>query len=217
MSDLTFNSEKHEYFWKNKKVLGVNQVLDAAGFKNYEIVCSECESQIHSFVNEEIMERAANFGKALHHACHLLSLGILDWDTVDKELLPYLEGWQQFCVDYEAWHVASEKMVYSEAFEFAGTVDNISELSIGRTIIDIKTGRKNKKHRLQLAGYALAENPDAKRAAVYLGPDYEDNYSFELFDNPEDLDAFTAALEIAKWKSKRQKWDNSRKKQTASS
>lgn len=209
MADLTLDEKTHTYFWNGKKVPSVNQVIDSAGFKNYEVRCGQCDTQIHSFVSDEIMERASEFGKSVHRGCELICHDELDWSSISPLLKPYLEGCQKFLEDNDVTIFRTEMMNYSEKFNCAGTLDAYGylEKEKKRVILDWKSGKKSKKNRLQLAGYSAIYDPTAIRIAVYLGPEYENNYSRERFESDEDLDAFKAALEIAKWKRTKQFWN----------
>lgn len=105
-----------------------------------------CVSDLCRFISREIytgdvpkwqLEAAAERGTAVHKATELLEAqGSAE---TDDEYAPYLQAYAAFLRDHEvAWDL-TEKSLYSEADDFAGTIDRYGLLDGYRTLVDIKT------------------------------------------------------------------------------
>ena len=107
----------------------VTEILQSAGLIDF------------SMVNEDVMRRAQAFGTAVHVATELWDKGVLDIETVDPELIPYLNGWKQFVEDYKITINPGEmeKRFESKKYGFSGTPDRWPEIAGKITVIDIKS------------------------------------------------------------------------------
>lgn len=94
-----------------------------------------------SCVPKDILERALQFGSAVHKAVELNDLGTLDRDKLSPPLLPYLEGWQKFLKDYNIVIEPSEleKQFTSVKYGFTGKPDRWPIIKGKRTIVEIKS------------------------------------------------------------------------------
>jgi hypothetical protein len=97
---------------------------------------------------------------------------------------PYVEGYLDFknLMGLEVTEI--EKVVYSEEWDYAGTLDRVAD-SRGRfpegMVIDLKSGSKSKGHILQVAAYALAYGAEIKHGGtLYLKANGK--YSFDYYD-----------------------------------
>jgi hypothetical protein len=116
---LTFNSEKHQYFWNGKRVPGVSEILKTVGLgRSYE--------GVDTFYRDR--------GIATHKAIQLYLKGTLDEDSLDPVVVPYFKQACSWIKAYGASHREAEKMVYSETLNVAGTID----LIMGDCIYDWK-------------------------------------------------------------------------------
>lgn len=186
-----FDPATHTYHINGRRVPSVTQVLSAAGMTNGAYWTPEARDR-GTYVARatEILDRDPDD---------------FDWDAVDEDKVGYVRAWERFKYESGCEIVASEQQVYSEAWQFAGTLDRIARLismyepSKLRVLIDIKTGSGAEWHRFQTAGYRLGrdERP-LGRAAVYLSP----NGSYRYVEHRErrDEDVFKAALTVAKWR-----------------
>lgn len=183
---LEFDPKKHEYKINGIVVPSVTQILKETGFYSY------------GHVNQEVLQRAANFGSAVHYAAKLDdedNLGVCQ-----DAIIPYLEGWRKFKKDFGAQFSIIEEHLYSKKRMFAGTPDRL--LALNGALIDIKTGQKEGWHSVQLAGYEVLIkeiNPEfkiKKRWTVYLKPD---EYKIIAYSGWEES-IFLSALAIVHWK-----------------
>lgn len=77
-------------------------------------------------------------GSAVHQAAHFFDDDDLVWSSLDPQVVPYLEAWVAFRQAYPSLRPATrERVVYSQAYRFVGTLDAIF-LTEGETDIDIK-------------------------------------------------------------------------------
>lgn len=195
IKDLTID-DRHRYFYKGKQVPGVSEILDAERFVDL------------SFVPDDVLDDANNFGHATHHALYLEDRKELDWSTLDLHLIPYVEAWKKFCEDLKFVPniELAEQMMYSKRWGFAGTPDKPGKMKLRNAIIDIKTANvKQKATALQLGGYQTlveeyTKKPYTVKGAVYL---YETGkYSWVKFPDPNDKHVFIGAVSNYHWKKK---------------
>ena len=107
-----FDEETHKYLSDDVRVVSVTQAIG--------------ESVPFIIFNQELIERAALFGKAVHKTLEMLDLEINT--SYDPKLKPYVLGWDLFKRDY---------------------INNLN----GILIVDIKTVVFSPTWYLQLAGY----------------------------------------------------------------
>ena len=181
MSELHFDKALHSYTYNGVRVPSVTQILQAEGFT-------------HPYNGNT----AASRGTRIHSATRA-------FDNMDIPVqLPeaergYLEAyinWQKE-TKLDTHFVEIEKPRYNEELHFAGTPDRISE---NGTIYDIKTGRPEKTHGLQLAGYALLHIKEvtATRVNIYLVND--GSYDEVMQTEAGDYTVFKNALYNYHWK-----------------
>jgi PD-(D/E)XK nuclease superfamily len=186
-----FDPLEHRYFLGQRELPAVSRILDV-GFP--------------LDIADVRLMAARICGTAVHLACELDDLGELDEDKLVEELWPYLEAWRSFRKSSGFVPEAIECRLYHKSLFYAGTIDRIGRLRSGRQIIiDIKTGGKYARYRVQLAAYVnLLDNPmDYLRGSVTLDPDGSssfDEFSRESF--PEDLAIFRSCLNIHNFKLK---------------
>lgn len=100
--------------------------------------------------------RAADRGTAVHAAIALDLAGELDEETLDPAVAPYLLGFRQFMLDVMPISILSEEVVFSEKYQYAGTMDWYGSLAGRRCIVDFKTGKPPGWAGMQMAAYAQA-------------------------------------------------------------
>ena len=188
MGKLEFDEAKHEYRLEGALLPSVTQVLKPL--------------QDFSTIPEDILERSANFGTAVHLATTLWDQNDLDMDSLDPAIVPYLEAWKRFCDETKITFEAIESQVVSEKYRYAGTLDRIGFLNEKATVIDIKTGVVNPTIGVQLAGYLVAWNEThvlkvTKRASVALLKD--GRYKVDWWEDKADWACFLALLQITNW------------------
>jgi len=183
---IEFKEDTHQYFIDGREYPSVTTILDSLND--------------FSFVDKDLLARAAHFGSAVHRATELYDLNQLDFDYLAPELMPYLEAWDNFMRDYKPEILSIEQRVAS-MYGYAGTLDRYVSINKVRTIIDIKSGTVVPKYTgLQLAAYEQAVKEgggDVKqRLVVHLMPF---KYKVLPYTNKTDFITFKSALNLYKW------------------
>jgi len=152
MNDLTFDEVNHIYRRYGIIKPSVTQILQEVGLIDF------------SAVPKEVLERASNFGTAVHKTTELFDKNILDFSSVSNPIIPYLKAWQDFLETYKIKILAIEKQFYCSKYDYCGTIDRIvySETLKKEILIDIKTTSSiSPTVNLQTAGYAIGiEKPN---------------------------------------------------------
>ena len=189
MSDFQFNEEKHEYTLGGIVIPGVTQVIQDAGLINFD------------GVNKELLDYKADIGRKVHSATELYDSGILDEESLHPILKGYFDSWVKFRKDFKFEPVKIEAQLFHPIYRFAGRIDRIGMIDKDETLVEIKSGGKQKVHEIQTAGYSLLWCQDKKkikrRIAVYLS---EEGYKIEEHKNPSDKNIFIACLSIYNYK-----------------
>jgi hypothetical protein len=125
MTTLTFEPEAHVYHLNGQRLPSVTQVLEP--LINYD------------GVPNGILQHAADRGTAVHLATEFWDDGDLDEESIDPEVLPYVQAWQRFRAESGFVVERSEVRVYSARHRFAGTFDCLGILRGRRVIVEKKT------------------------------------------------------------------------------
>ena len=190
-SKLIFDEEKHVYSLEGRYLPGVSSILKKAGLVDL------------SGIPEEVLERARNFGIAVHKACELEDLGTLDIASLSEYVVPSLEAWRKFKVDAKVEVEEIEMPVYSQRWWYAGKLDRVIVMDGKRLLVDIKSSSSvYPSMKIQLAGYKIAfeELSGAKirgRLIVQLLPNGE--YKLHPCNDESDEQVFLAAVQIYKF------------------
>lgn len=120
---MLYDSENHVYYMGGAAVQSVTQVLPYPDYNRYGN-----------------MEYSRELGNYVHSMIHMHLNDILDEDSLDDVLKPYLEAFKKASVHF------SDSMV-----------------------IDIKTGSKHPCHALQVAAYAMLANEGLKADGSVVG------------------------------------------------
>lgn len=124
---------------------------------------------LHRFdrAKPEDVARKGDIGRAVHLACEYFDQRVLDWDSLDPEVQPYVEGWILFCQEKRVEVLAVEQRVYHPQLGYAGTLDRLllADTAHGRGLVlgDIKTGDGS------MAGPQTAAYLDAYAAMAAAG------------------------------------------------
>lgn len=189
-SDLRFDPVAHSYHAGHRRVPGVTSVLQQI---------DELDG-----IPREFLEAAARFGTHVHLATHLFDTGQLDEPSLDRALVPYLDGWRRFLHDSRARVIESERRVYHERLGFAGTLDKVVEWHDLPDVIDIKSGAAVLRSvRPQTAAYREARMSEGdiklskSRYCVHLTKDGK--YKVHRYRDPSDFNIFLSCLNIHRW------------------
>lgn len=123
---LDFDPESHTYRFDGRVVPSVTQILRPVGFD-------------YSAVPPATLDYAAQRGTAVHSATEFFDDGDLDEDSLDLEILPYVEAWRRFREESGFQVFRSEVRVYSQRHGFAGTFDCLGVLGRQLAIVEKKT------------------------------------------------------------------------------
>jgi hypothetical protein len=142
MRELTFNEAMHEYRLNGFRIPSVTQVLDDVLGKSYGATVEDAAWY-------------ADKGKSLHACAALIAQGE-DFDA-PAGIEGHVEAVRAFFNSFFIGHMRfADRMVYSEMFRYAGTLD-LCDPQAG-IIFDYKASQDDERNRLQLAGYAVALN-----------------------------------------------------------
>lgn len=145
-------------------------------------------------------------GSHVHKMIEFYLGGILNEETLDPSLQPYLCAFKQFMSEALFEVEGCEKAKYHPNYGYAGTPDLWGILGGANTLIDVKSGSPAKWHFLQLAAYwelLRADNYYAKQAAIlYL--DDKNKYRLSKVLSAKELKnlllVFLSALTTNVWK-----------------
>ena len=191
-----YNEERHEYRIDGIKIPSVTQILKANGLSDF------------SMVNPDILERAKQFGLAVHKGCELHDLKTLDRDSLCDPLVPYIAQWQRFITNFKVQILDIEKRFWSTKYRFGGCLDRVAIINGKLTLVDIKTTTSiNPTTAIQVAGYSLLYNEGRKfrdkiksRWCVHLK---EKTYELQEYKDVRDEQIFMACLTVANYKTGR--------------
>lgn len=154
-----------------------------------------------SGVSPEVLERARDFGTAVHTMVDLFEKGILDTEALDPALQPCLDAWVNCKAHYGFKVVETEFQVASLRYMYAGTADAQIE---GEVLADLKTRPVNlKTDGPQLAAYAEAGRECLKfpkiRTRLLIEINAEGKFKVTEMKNKNDLNIFLCALTLFNW------------------
>lgn len=190
---LIFDPEKHAYTRNGQVVPSVTGILKSAGLIEFP------------GVSRRDLDIACDFGKKVHMACELHDNNTLDPESIDPQIMPFLEAWKSFVRGLDVKFTGIEQRVYSAKYSYAGTVDRIGYDSKNMLLLDIKTCPVHLSHAPQTAAYLQAcmemdlTTRGCRRMTVHLQP-Y--TYSVRIHDSKADSSVFLHALQIWKYKHK---------------
>ncbi len=166
MLDLYFDSEKHYYDYKGEKVNCVSDELNTADALTLE------------GIPPTYLENAAERGTIVHQLTDDYDYGGIDllddeWVEENYEYYNYVIAYANFTKQYPNKPITSEEQLYSEKYDFAGTLDLVKYIDGEIAIVDKKTSKTISKLRsvLQLNLYRLMWNenhPDLKCDKLYI-------------------------------------------------
>ena len=132
-----FDPLQHSFRYLGRTIPSVTQILTSRGL----------DPNLGHYTDD-----SAQRGVAVHEAVRLISHDILDWASLDPEIVPYVEAflkYQQECrpVAYKT----EQQMVHQHLF-FGGIVDFLGLVHGAPAIVDYKSGPVQRHHELQVGG-----------------------------------------------------------------
>lgn len=186
-----FNKESHEYKLNGVSIPSVTQIIKTAGLSDL------------SYIDKDLLNYKAQVGDAIHLATQYYDNNELDLDSVSDLIKPRFNSYLKFKEDYKPETIGIELQLYHKLYLFAGTIDRIFLIDNKLTLLDIKSGVKEKHHAIQTAGYELLYNQGKKqkeqikqRMILYLS---DNGYKIETNNNKNDKNVFLSALTITNY------------------
>ena len=183
---LEFKEEDHTYFLDGKPIPSVTKILGDVGlYPDFRLV------------DPWYAER----GSMVHLACHYLDQGTLDRESLDAEILPYIESYEKFKEVFKVEVLESEIQLFDETYWYAGTADKLVNINwnmqIREAMADLKCGGPEFGYQHQIAGYSLARGNHYSRLrlGVYLQKDGTCAKVLE-YPHPSDFEEFKAACVV---------------------
>jgi hypothetical protein len=192
---LTFDATTHTYRFEGRVIPSVTQCLKTAGVIDY------------SMIPQDVLQRAAIRGTAVHKACELWDLDTLDESSLDAEVGAYLEGYKAFLRDTGFQPARIEERIFHPQYRYAGTLDRTGTLKGQLVLVDFKTGIMLDGHRAQLAAYSMALPMPRRYRRFGLQLTSEGGYKiheFPIRDLALDFNVFLGALAVTKQQLKQQ-------------
>ena len=166
-------TEDHKYMNGDIEIPGVTTVLQDVGIINY-----------NSFVKP-------GKGTRLHKIIELYRTGQLDWEAISEEEIEFIQRFDKLTAVYK--FAEYEKRIYNSVYNYAGTCDYFS-LWVG----ELKTGKPEPWHLLQLAAYCYAENK--RGVLIYMNEKRNPVREYKLEDLKEAFKHFLCALDVYNFK-----------------
>lgn len=163
MVKLVFHNDTHTY------------VVDGHILPSVSDIFSPLED--FSKVNPEVLRRKAKIGSLVHEYTELLDYGEeIHGFEVEEEVRGYVLSYSRFLHDYSPEWTAIEKPLYSEEFNFAGTLDRLGFIDGKKTLVDIKTAssvtpRTKIIWAAKLQAYSVLLGEEVQRWNLLLMPD----------------------------------------------
>lgn len=192
MTRVQFSAADHTYTLDGVRVPSVTQILQSLPNE-------------YAMVDPDVLERAAEIGRKVHGMIEDDVHGRVEIESYDAGLLPYLDMWREFLCASGFRVIASEQIVYSLRYRYAGTLDLFGRLNDRYALIDTKrTAAVPRKAGPQTAGYKTAlqeccpEYADVEidRFALHLTPE---RWRLVPFTDRADARVFLAAHTINQW------------------
>jgi hypothetical protein len=196
---IAFDEATHTYTVDGRKVPSVTEILgDLSTVKR---------------LDPSWLAAARERGQLVHKVVELHNQNDLDESSVDPSLAGYLKAWKRFCSDLLFKPLATERVVYSQRWGFAGKLDVLGVWQPNKwrrfCLPEVKTGNKDPTHGPQTAAYLkaavemqilddLRPKDLPQRCGVYL--DASGYYNCERFSDPQDWPTFLAALTVHRFK-----------------
>ena len=192
-----FRESDHTYWLDSRIIPGCTTVIEDVGI--YDL----------SSIPRGVLDKAADRGHKAHLATQYLDQGILDWDSVHAELVPYVKAWEAFrkneqFVPHPSW---IEVPTWHTKFQYGVTPDRFGDFHKKEgpvpAIVEIKCTYSVEKYwGLQTASqaYAIASQgvdfdpQTVLRLAVKLNRD--GTYTPDYHNKPTDFSEFMTCLKM---------------------
>lgn len=193
---LTFEESTHRYFWNDKLVPSVTQILrewiEVSVYGNKYFF----NTLTGLVISAEVFKAAGDYGTAVHKGSKIvLEGGALDLTMLHPSLYHPLAELKLWLDQYNPRLLEIERPMFSPKLGYAGTPDIICRIGKRNIVVDIKTGAYGMAGP-QTAGYEQLYREETKfwrslERAVLVLPD-KGAFKFVLMNNPADWGFFQA-------------------------
>jgi hypothetical protein len=187
-----FDAETHTYWHGPVRLSSVTEIM--APIIDY------------SMVPEAALEYARDRGTAVHLACHLDDIEVLDEASVAPVVIPRLQAWRKFKRDFQAEIVISEEPAYLPTLLLAGTPDKVMTLRVARkrprVLIDIKNvATMAPATGVQLSGYEfLLDRARGITVEERYGVQLRADATYAITRYGNELPTFMSLLTLHNWR-----------------
>ena len=191
-TEFRFDPGNHEYWYDERRIVSVTEAIG--------------DLIDYSRAPPEAVEYKRQIGKALD-TCIVLG-DSLDPETVDPAVLPYFNGYRQFCLDTGFVMLETQCPRYHFKYDYAGTHDQIGIMKKELVLLDTKcVAVYHPATALQTSSYAELWDQHQHRRdkiqhrfALVLKPDAR----YELIEHTDrtDLHVFLSCLNRYLWRIK---------------
>lgn len=192
--------------------MSVNIVYDTSGGHSYRNdagadvpgvtrVLKPLSDACYRDVPREVLDRAAQLGRAVHLMIHYDCKGTLDVDSLEGDVRKYYNIWRNFRSTSSFEPILSEHVVHSARFGYAGQIDLYGVLNGELVHIDAKrcanimptVGPQTAAY-----GQALTEmgHEWKRRFALHMHGNTANGWSLHEYSSPHDLRLFLSALNV---------------------
>ena len=179
--NILFDKETHTYTRNGIEYPSVTTILADAGI----------------IQKDKYPEYAAFMGTDVHKLLQLADEDDLDFGSLTPEQWQHYEAWVKICGYLGLTHPKHEMYVFHDVYKYAGTLDVID----GDTLVEIKSGRKERWHRLQVVAYKMAyETVYGKLKKVAIAYTKLGTADVLEDDTSHLEDVFLSVLNVARWK-----------------
>lgn len=192
MNEITFREEDHSYWAGGRRIPNVTSLMEP--LFGYD------------WVNQEVLERKANLGSAVHYLTECFDRGE-DMSQLEMHpaTVPYFEAYQRFMAEVKPEWNGIEEIVYHKTLGYAGKLDRRGDINGSPSILDIKcVAQVSMGAFVQCSAYSAAYMPvgELDRYILQLKPDGKYQLYTPKAPHREDFAVFTACLSIFRWKAK---------------
>jgi len=148
--NIIYTEEPHQYIVDGEIYPALSDMMKGMGLCSY------------GGVPEHVLQKAADLGKAVHKATHLIDIDELG--SYDPKIQPYINAYQAFKDAFKPTFIASEVSIASKALKIATTLDRVARINGKIADVELKTtsALMKKSIRIQTAGHQFIYNADKK-------------------------------------------------------
>ena len=198
---LDYDDEAHSYKVEGVKIPSVTRIVDACFPKHLvDWALNVGEEEYHRIIDE-----ALDIGNYTHEWIEDYINRITFYRKANPSIIAFLKWETKFKPEW----IDSERKIYCDKYQYAGTVDAVAKINGRVCVIDFKTSKKiYKPYHLQVTAYAQAiKRIDGLRRwplGIILRLDKETGeYQQKVFEPKDHIKTFVKCMELRQWSSVR--------------